>query len=273
MSENLTDKRRQKRAVQLVSEFDKDIRALPGICRRIERAFFDTKEDWAKKSSLISAKYKLEEMMRCADELSWLAGDEDPADYPARITQPTENYSVTGDRASGFTVTMPPLQKRDYEKKLHPQKVKAESVRAAVLIHLKKLGLRKCIYDRCTLTYTVMIGPEAGGNIGDSDNLDTKQITDALTGIFYRDDDLTHVQLTIRGELTDGPSYTKLEIERWGDMTKDGWMFEGTGRFWTVFPLDEGEMPQDFPSWLEAKDYGDETFGEGNYTIEEAITS
>ena len=37
---------------------------------------------------------------------------------------------------------------------------------------------------------------------------------------------------------------------------------------WTLFPNDESEMPQDFYSWYEAKQYGDEMFGEGNYTIE-----
>lgn len=34
--------------------------------------------------------------------------------------------------------------------------------------------------------------------------------------------------------------------------------------FCTVFPNDPDEMPQDF----EAKEYGVEMFGEGNYTIE-----
>ena len=28
------------------------------------------------------------------------------------------------------------------------------------------------------------------------------------------------------------------------------------------------EMPQDFESYVEAKEYGDEMFGEGDYTIE-----
>jgi hypothetical protein len=44
--------------------------------------------------------------------------------------------------------------------------------------------------------------------------------------------------------------------------------FEQT--FWTLFPSDETEPPQDFDSWYEAKKYGDEMYGEGNYTIEEA---
>lgn len=39
-------------------------------------------------------------------------------------------------------------------------------------------------------------------------------------------------------------------------------------RFCTVFPNDTSEMPQDFPSYQAAKEYGDEMFGEGNYTIE-----
>lgn len=38
--------------------------------------------------------------------------------------------------------------------------------------------------------------------------------------------------------------------------------------FCTVFPNDSDEMPQDFESYLEAKEYGVEMFGEGNYTIE-----
>lgn len=36
----------------------------------------------------------------------------------------------------------------------------------------------------------------------------------------------------------------------------------------TVFPKDENEMPQDFPTYEEAKEYGDEEFGENGYTIE-----
>lgn len=47
------------------------------------------------------------------------------------------------------------------------------------------------------------------------------------------------------------------------------WMHEGDRRFWTVIPNDEEEVPQDFPTYLEAKAYGDEVFGEGGYTIEE----
>ena len=38
--------------------------------------------------------------------------------------------------------------------------------------------------------------------------------------------------------------------------------------FCTVFPNDPNEMPQDFPSYKEAREYGDEMFGEGNYVIE-----
>lgn len=38
--------------------------------------------------------------------------------------------------------------------------------------------------------------------------------------------------------------------------------------FCTVFPDDSDEMPQDFPSYEEAMEYGDEIFGKGNYTIE-----
>ncbi len=36
----------------------------------------------------------------------------------------------------------------------------------------------------------------------------------------------------------------------------------------TVFPKDENEIPQDFPTYAEAKEYGDEEFGENGYTIE-----
>lgn len=38
--------------------------------------------------------------------------------------------------------------------------------------------------------------------------------------------------------------------------------------FCTVFPNNPDEMPQDFSSYEEAMDYGNEMFGEGNYTIE-----
>lgn len=38
--------------------------------------------------------------------------------------------------------------------------------------------------------------------------------------------------------------------------------------FCTVFPNDENELPQDFLSYEEAKEYGDKEFGEGNYVIE-----
>lgn len=44
---------------------------------------------------------------------------------------------------------------------------------------------------------------------------------------------------------------------------------------YTVFPnnLSEAasEMPQDFETYQEAKDYGDEQFGAGNYTIESPL--
>ena len=38
--------------------------------------------------------------------------------------------------------------------------------------------------------------------------------------------------------------------------------------FVTVFPKQEGEMPQDFSSYAEAKKFADEEYGEGNYIIE-----
>ncbi len=38
--------------------------------------------------------------------------------------------------------------------------------------------------------------------------------------------------------------------------------------FVIVFPKDENELPQDFPSYAEAKECADEEFGDGNYTIE-----
>jgi len=212
VKEDFLSRRKEKRAAQLTKELAAGVMALPGICRRIERAFFETKEDWAKKSSIISAKYMLEDLMRCTDELSWLTEENEPAQYPGRITQPTESYCVSGSREAGFELLMPLLQKRGREGRPHPQKVKAESVRAAAVFYLEKLGLKRCLYERCTLTYTVMIGPETGGNIGDADNLDTKQITDALTGIFFADDNLTHVRLVIEGEMTEGPSHTRLKI-------------------------------------------------------------
>ena len=36
----------------------------------------------------------------------------------------------------------------------------------------------------------------------------------------------------------------------------------------TVFSKEEGEMPQDFPSYAEAKELADKEYGEANYTIE-----
>lgn len=40
--------------------------------------------------------------------------------------------------------------------------------------------------------------------------------------------------------------------------------------FYTVFPINEyeNELPQDFPTQKEAKEFGNEEFGEGNYIIE-----
>lgn len=37
---------------------------------------------------------------------------------------------------------------------------------------------------------------------------------------------------------------------------------------YTVFPKDKEEMPQDFSDYQDAKNYGDEEFGPGNYEIE-----
>ena len=52
------------------------------------------------------------------------------------------------------------------------------------------------------------------------------------------------------------------------DESETTWMYEGEGVFFTVFPDDPKEMPQDFPNMKEAEEYGDENFGSGNYTIE-----
>lgn len=40
--------------------------------------------------------------------------------------------------------------------------------------------------------------------------------------------------------------------------------------FVTLFPKEEykNELPQDFPTWKEAEEYGNKQFGKGNYTIE-----
>ena len=38
--------------------------------------------------------------------------------------------------------------------------------------------------------------------------------------------------------------------------------------FCTVFPNDPDEMPQDFSSYEEAEEYGENKFGKGAYTIE-----
>lgn len=40
--------------------------------------------------------------------------------------------------------------------------------------------------------------------------------------------------------------------------------------FYTVFPINEyeDELAQDFTTWNDAKEYGNEKFGEGNYIIE-----
>ena len=37
--------------------------------------------------------------------------------------------------------------------------------------------------------------------------------------------------------------------------------------FYTVFPKDKNEMPQDFPTYKEAEKYVNEEFGENNYII------
>lgn len=37
--------------------------------------------------------------------------------------------------------------------------------------------------------------------------------------------------------------------------------------FVTVFPKEEGEIPRDFPSYAEAKEFADEEYGKDNYTI------
>lgn len=43
---------------------------------------------------------------------------------------------------------------------------------------------------------------------------------------------------------------------------------EGKSMIHTVFPKDADEMPQDFPTWEEAKEYAEENFSERGYTIE-----
>lgn len=39
---------------------------------------------------------------------------------------------------------------------------------------------------------------------------------------------------------------------------------------YTVFPNDPTELPQDFETWQEAIEFGEETYGKGNYTVESA---
>ena len=43
---------------------------------------------------------------------------------------------------------------------------------------------------------------------------------------------------------------------------------EKNGMIYTVFPKDESYPPQDFPTYAEAEEYGDERFGEDGYVIE-----
>lgn len=61
----------------------------------------------------------------------------------------------------------------------------------------------------------------------------------------------------------------KSSYERSEDMLNvlDGFWEDG---FYTVFPINKckNELAQDFPTRKEAKEYGNEKFGEGNYTIE-----
>ncbi len=46
---------------------------------------------------------------------------------------------------------------------------------------------------------------------------------------------------------------------------------EMTGPIYTVFPSDPNEIPQDFDTYYEAREYGEKHFGSGKYTIESPI--
>lgn len=48
------------------------------------------------------------------------------------------------------------------------------------------------------------------------------------------------------------------------------WMAEQGDDIYTVFPNDQTRLPQDFPTYAEAKQYGDEN-EPGGYTIEKAL--
>ena len=41
--------------------------------------------------------------------------------------------------------------------------------------------------------------------------------------------------------------------------------------FCTLFPNDPDEMPQDFSTYEEAYEYGNEKYGKGNYIVEEPL--
>ena len=44
-----------------------------------------------------------------------------------------------------------------------------------------------------------------------------------------------------------------------------------SGIIYTVFPNDPAELPHDFDTYREAKEYGDEEYGPGNYQIQSPI--
>lgn len=47
-------------------------------------------------------------------------------------------------------------------------------------------------------------------------------------------------------------------------------VIKDTETAYTVFPDDPDEMPQEFESYCDAEEYGNERFGKGNYIIERA---
>ena len=57
-------------------------------------------------------------------------------------------------------------------------------------------------------------------------------------------------------------------VDEWINQFGQNYTKGGNNMIHTVFPKDADEMPQDFPTWEEAKEYAEENFSECGYVIE-----
>ena len=113
-------------------------------------------------------------------------------------------------------IQMPLLPTVANNYKVNKNRITAGIVKKIVLEYIYENDITMPFFDRASLEFTMYIGPDRKNfPPRDVENLSTKDITDALIGILYENDNIIYIpQITIRGRFTEEPSHTILTIRR-----------------------------------------------------------